>query len=486
MPSDSSSSAAAVGSDEPNDYALPALSRFGERFSVDSGILELMQDLDLALNSRSKKEYLMLGGGNPARIPAVERRIREAMRDLMADGDRFERMIGIYDHPQGGTEFRSAVAELLRAECGWRIDAANIALTNGSQSSFFQLFNLLGGEDRAGRLRRVLLPLIPEYIGYGETGIAPDLFEALPPLIERIDAAVPTKRAGDSRGERGSASQRARRTFKYHLDFESLEGRLRTAHSGGDVAALCVSRPTNPSGNVLNDADLRRLSDSAREAGVPLIIDCAYGLPFPGVDFTGSRPFWNSNTIVTLSLSKLGLPGVRTGIVVARPEIAAGLRRMNAVMNLASGGVGPALARDLVRSGEILRLSRDFIAPFYRAKSDAAVERFHELFADLEGCRVHANEGAFFLWLWFDGLPIGTDELYRRLKARGVLVVPGRYYFPGLAEAGPGGESVESRDLIQRHRHECIRVSCAQDEALVAEGLRRIAEEARAAYRSGG
>ena len=76
-------------------------------------------------------------------------------------------------------------------------------------------------------------------------------------------------------------------------------------------------------------------------------------------------------------------------------------------------------------------------------------------------------EGAFFLWLWFEGLPITSAELYQRLKARGVLVVPGHYFFPGLA-----GE--------WRHRHECIRMNYAGDDAAVRRGLRLIAEEVRA------
>ena len=36
-----------------------------------------------------------------------------------------------------------------------------------------------------------------------------------------------------------------------------------------------------------------------------------------------------------------------------------------------------------------------------------------------------------FLWLWFEGLGIGTTELYQRLKRKGLLVVPGKYFSPG-------------------------------------------------------
>ena len=84
-------------------------------------------------------------------------------------------------------------------------------------------------------------------------------------------------------------------------------------------------------------------------------------------------------------------------------------------------------------------------------------------------CFIHKPEGAFFLWLWFRGLPITSQQLYRRLKARGVIVVPGEYFFPGLAEEWP-------------HKYECLRMNYTSPEADVREGIRIIAEEARRAY----
>ena len=42
-----------------------------------------------------------------------------------------------------------------------------------------------------------------------------------------------------------------------------------------DVGALCVSRPTNPTGNVLTDAELEQLRQLAAEHNVPLLIDGA-------------------------------------------------------------------------------------------------------------------------------------------------------------------------------------------------------------------
>jgi valine--pyruvate aminotransferase len=83
--------------------------------------------------------------------------------------------------------------------------------------------------------------------------------------------------------------------------------------------------------------------------------------------------------------------------------------------------------------------------------------------------RIHQPEGAIFLWLWFEGMPISSDELYQRLKRRGVYVIAGEHFFPGLEDDW-------------QHRHECIRVSYAQDAGVVERGIGIIAEEVRRAY----
>ncbi len=237
-----------------------------------------------------------------------------------------------------------------------------------------------------------------------------------------------------------------------------------------EVAAICVSRPTNPTANVLTRNELERLSELAAENDIPLIVDNAYGTPFPNIIFNDAEPLWDEHVILTMSLSKLGLPGVRTGIVVASEATVRAVSALNAIVSLAPGSFGAFLALDLVVSGEILDLSRNVIRPFYERKSKQAFAWIREEMAGLD-YRLHKPEGTFFFWLWFPGLPIASGELYQRLKARGVLVVPGHYFFPGLREEW-------------RHRQECIRVNYSQDDEAVRRGIAILAEEARRAYRS--
>lgn len=414
------------------------LSQFGKKFAGSTGIVELMDDLGSALNENP--DMIFMGGGNPGRIPEAETLFKQRLESVLADPQQLHSLMGIYQSPQGDREFRRQVADVLRKEFGWQLTDRNIAVSNGSQSAFFILYNMLAGAMPDGSNNSIHLPLAPEYIGYTDIGLGDNFFTATKPEIELLDNHL----------------------FKYHVDFSKLRV---TRHT----SALCVSRPTNPTGNVLTDEEVAHLDEIAQQAGIPLIIDGAYGLPFPGILFNDASPHWNSNTVLVLSLSKLGLPGVRTGIIVANEELIEAYSNANTVVNLACGNLGPTIARELFSSGEILSLSRNTIRPFYKRRALEAVELFR---AELKGLpyHIHRPEGAIFLWLWFEGLPISSQELYERLKGRGVLVVPGHNFFPGM-----GSE--------WRHQQECIRVSYAQDGKTVAQGIKIIAEEVAIAYK---
>ena len=415
------------------------ISDFGKRFAGEIGIGELMDDLGDALVADPAP--LMLGGGNPAHVPEVQAVFKKRMEDILSKHGEFERVIGNYDTPQGAKAFIGALAELFRGEFGWDIGPENIALTNGSQNAFFSLFNLFAGKFTGSRNKQILLPLAPEYIGYSEVGLEPDFFRANRPEIELMED----------------------RLFKYRVDFEHLQ-------VDDKVGAICFSRPTNPTGNVVTDEEVTRLREQANSQGVPLIIDNAYGTPFPNIIFSEARPLWDENVILCLSLSKFGLPTLRTGIVVAHREIIRVVTRMTSVLSLAPGSLGPALAYELVKSGEITRVSTETIQPFYRKKADRALKRLREELCDDIPMRIHKPEGALFLWLWFEGLPISSRELYQRLKKKGVLVVSGHYFFPGM----------EGDDWA--HKDQCIRVTYAQDDAVVEQGISLIAEEIRELY----
>ena len=409
-------------------------SQFGQKFSGNAGIVQLMDDLGDAL--RTNPDMIFMGGGNPARIPAMEIAFAEALERTLQNPQEAHQLLGVYQPPQGDLEVLDGLAAMLAAEYGWPLTRANIALANGSQSAFFVLFNLFAGDYQDGTKKTIQFPLAPEYLGYSELGISADFFVATRPSIEFLEDGF----------------------FKYHVDFAQLKI---TENTG----AICVSRPTNPTGNVLSDEEMEHLDQLAQAHQVPLIVDGAYGTPFPNILFADIKPHWNSNTILVLSLSKLGLPGARTGIVIANPTLIQAFAKANTILNLACGNLGPAIAKQLLHDGDILKLSRHIVAPFYRERMETAVAIFNGELGDIP-YYIHKPEGAIFLWIWFKGLPVTSEVLYQRLKARGVLVISGHHFFPGL-------------EGDWAHSHECIRVTYCQDSTVIAAGARIIADEVR-------
>jgi valine--pyruvate aminotransferase len=412
-----------------------SFSQFGDKFTQHSGISRLMEDMGEGLRTPGT---IMLGGGNPAQIPAMNDYFNQLLLQMHQDGKLSEALCN-YDGPRGKALLLDALAKMLREELGWPLTAQNIALTNGSQSAFFYLFNLFAGRRADGSKKRVLFPLAPEYLGYADAGLEADLFVSAKPNIELLPEGQ----------------------FKYHVDFDHLP-------LNDDVGLICVSRPTNPTGNVITDEELLQLDALAQQHGVPLLIDNAYGVPFPGIIFSEARPLWNPNTILCMSLSKLGLPGARCGIIVADESTISAIGNMNGIISLAPGSIGPAIANEMIGRGDLLRLSEEVIKPFYQAKVSETIAILRRYLPE-DRCLIHKPEGAIFLWLWFRDLPISTETLYQRLKARGVLMVPGHFFFPGLEHEWP-------------HTHQCMRMNYVPDAEKIERAVQILAEELESAF----
>ena len=402
---------------------------FGEKFTRNSGISQLMDDLGKANHSKDPN-IVMLGGGNPALIPEAHDIFVDELQKLIVSSD-VDQMLGLYDAPQGNEAFIRALVKRLNDHFGWSLDGSNIAITNGSQSSFFYLFNLFAGDMPDGSERKILLPLVPEYIGYADQGITENMFVSIKPEIQMLDS----------------------KQFKYQINFSKLISALEM----DNIGAICVSRPTNPTGNVITDEELDKLDSIAQEYSVPLIVDNAYGQPFPGAIYVDAKLKWNSNMILCMSLSKLGLPGIRTGIVIADNKTIEAVSRMSGIMVLAPGSVGPTLLTRMIEDQELLHLCDDVIKPFYQEKAEIAVKLFEEIFADCD-VFLHKLEGAFFMWLWFPQLPMTSEELYQQLKKDNVYIIPGHNFFIDL-------------DSKWAHQHQCVRINYTKDEVTLRKGL---------------
>lgn len=412
-------------------------SQFGEKFTEKSGILELMDDLGKAMAS-SSDDMIMMGGGNPAHIAEVNKLWKSRMQEIIDDDNNFHDMLVNYDTPQGNDVFIDALVSYFNSTTDWNISSKNIAVTNGSQNAFFYLFNILAGKHSDGSTKHIVFPFAPEYIGYADQGLCKKMFKSFKPIIKKYD----------------------NQTFKYFIDFDALK-------ITEDSAAICVSRPTNPTGNVLTDEEIEKLDTLAKKHNIPLIIDNAYGSPFPNILFQDVKQTWNENIVLSMSLSKIGLPSTRTGFIIASEKIIECVQAANAVISLSTSKVGQIITAPLIKDQSLKKISDEIVRPYYQNKSNIAVAKTKELFKDYPNVHIHKSEGAMFLWLWFEDLPITTMELYNILKTENVIVVPGTYFFPGFDEEW-------------KHKDECIRINYARDD--IEKGLEILARVVKSSY----
>ena len=196
------------------------LSKFGQGLCSGSGIGELMDDLGHAL-AKGKGRVRMLGGGQPAHIPEMAAIWRRRMEEILAKEGALEHMVGNYEPPAGNHGFRESLADLFRRELGWEIGPENVGITMGGQTAFFFLFNALAGFFPDGRRKKILLPLVPEYIGYANQSIGGEIFRAVKPRIEIT---------GDHE-------------FKYGYSYRLAEASSSGGMSGGAVAIFIAGEP---------------------------------------------------------------------------------------------------------------------------------------------------------------------------------------------------------------------------------------------------
>ena len=132
------------------------LSAFGTKFTGASGIVELMDDLSSAISDNP--DMIFMGGGNPGRLPAVEAVFRQRLEAILEDPAQRHSLFGVYQEPQGALDFRQQLASFLNRQFDWGLSEANIAISNGSQSAFFVLYNMFAGLMPDGSHRSIHLP----------------------------------------------------------------------------------------------------------------------------------------------------------------------------------------------------------------------------------------------------------------------------------------------------------------------------------------
>ena len=425
-------------------HDTPHLSTVGERMNKLTGVRAIMKDILETLRQAGTKKYINLSPGNPIILPEVEALWRECTQELLASNE-YAPVVCRYGASQGYEPLIEAIVADFNKRYNLQLTFRNVLITPGTQALYFYAANAFGGSDANHNPRRVVLPLCPDYTGYGGICIDASAVVSSRPKLD-ID--------------------QAKHRFKYRVDLDSVQ-------IDKNTGCVIFSRPSNPTGNVLTDAEVEFIAQKARTVNAPVFVDSAYGAPFPGLHFTELRPNFTPPIVHCMSLSKAGLPGERVGIAVGDADVLEALECFQSNACIHSPRYGQALVAKAIRSGRLIHISESVIRPFYRKKFEILESTLDtELPKDIPWY-LHRGEGAIFAWLWLDNLPVADTELYQLLKKNGVLVVPGSPFFPGLSEPW-------------KHSEQCIRISLTASDEDLRVGLQTLGKAVRGLYRSSG
>ncbi|HAA27752.1 MAG TPA: valine--pyruvate transaminase [Cyanobacteria bacterium UBA8553] len=418
----------------------PALSQIGTQMSQLTGVRAIMKDIIETLQAGKGQDFINLSAGNPVILPQVEQLWRDCTAELL-ETPEYGEVVCRYGSSQGYQPLIEAIAKDFNQRYGLNLSEPNILITPGSQSIYFYAANAFGGYTTDGDLKQVVLPLSPDYTGYGGVSLTPEAVVAYKPTLE-ID-------------------EKAHR-FKYRPDFSQLK-------ITEDTGCVIFSRPCNPTGNVLTDEEVQKIAALAAPYDVPVLIDSAYAPPFPALNFTQMTPVFGENILHCMSLSKAGLPGERIGVAIGDPKLVGVLKSFQSNMCIHSPRYGQAIAARAIASGALADIATNVIRPYYQNKFTILETTLDEAMPKDLSWFLHRGEGAIFSWLWLEDLPISDWEFYQELKQVGVIIVPGSYFFPGLREDWP-------------HKQQCLRISLTATDEEIEIGMKRLAKVAQQVY----
>ena len=417
----------------------PALTQLGNEMSRLTGVRAIMKDITETLRAGAGRDFINLSAGNPLILPEVEQLWRDCTADLLASSEYGE-VVCRYGSSQGYQPLIDAVVNDFNQRYGLALTERNVLITPGSQSLYFYAANAFGGYTASGILKKIVLPLSPDYTGYGGVALTQEALFAYKPSLD-IDAAA--------------------HRFKYRPDFNQLE-------IAEDTGCVLFSRPCNPTGNVLSDEEVQKIATMAAAHNVPVLIDSAYGPPFPALNFTPMTPLFGENILHCMSLSKAGLPGERIGIAIGDEQLIQVLECFQTNMCIHSPRYGQAIAARAINSGALADISANVIRPFYQNKGKIVEATLDQAMPDVPWF-LHRGEGAIFSWLWLQDLPMTDWEFYQELKQVGVIVVPGSSFFPGLRDDW-------------KHTRQCIRISLTGSDQELETAMKQLAAVVERVY----
>ncbi len=208
------------------------------------------------------------------------------------------------------------------------------------------------------------------------------------------------------------------------LDLDALEALLEQTRI---KLIFCSPNFQNPTGFTMPLAARKRLLDLATRFQVPIIEDDVYGaLRYRGRQIPPLKALDTAGLVIYLnSFSKVGLPGLRVGWMVASRQVIERLRWAKQRADLHTNLLGQAVVQELGRRGWLDKWIRK-TCKVYAHKQDVLRNAAGREFPT----EVHVSypEGGMSVWVELPGY-LDASELLVKARERRVIFAPARYFY---------------------------------------------------------
>ncbi|MFQ5983277.1 MAG: aminotransferase class I/II-fold pyridoxal phosphate-dependent enzyme [Woeseiaceae bacterium] len=293
-----------------------------------------------------------------------------------------------YPYSTGRTSLRRNIARFYGCD-----DHECVTVMNGgSEANYASIWSIVGTDDRVAFM-------LPNYLqGWG--------------LARAYGRHADSYRVVMKRDSRGG--------WKWQLDVDSLKKAVTKK-----TKLIVVTNPNNPTGYVLSEEEMHAIIAQARRVGAWILSDEIYrGAEVDG-PLTPTFLGHYDRVLVTGGLSKaFGLPGLRVGWVVSKPQMISRLCGYHDYLTLTPSYLSDYLA-DVVmrpkRRDEILERTRSIIRHNLPVLENW-LAKHHDIFD-------YARPAAGAIATVKYRLPISSVALFNRLRVeQSVLITPGGHF----------------------------------------------------------
>lgn len=293
-----------------------------------------------------------------------------------------------YPHSMGRARLRQNIAAFYGVG-----DEDSVTVTNGgSEANYMTLWGLLDKSDRAAFM-------IPNYLqGMGIGTIYGRQVDTYRLVMQKDATGAP----------------------EWRLDLDSLKQAVKPS-----TKVIVVTNPNNPTGAVLNDAEMDAIVSAADRVGAWLVADEIYrGAEVDG-PLTPTFAGRYDKVVITAGLSKaFGLPGLRTGWIVAPPKLIRHLVQYHDYLTLTPGFLSDYIADIVMEPAR-----RDSILERTRSIVRSNLPHLEKWLASHDKIFDFARPQAGAICMIRYRLPIASGALYNRFRRDcSVLVTPATHF----------------------------------------------------------